>query len=142
MGRTYNSVVVNAPVDQVWAKLRNFHDLSWASAVIEDLKVVGDQKSDQIGAQRLLNGAFAETLVSLDDREHQLSYSIDDGQGTPVAKESVSNYLGAVHAHAITSGNQTFLEWESNWEGNEETATEFCNGIYVALLTSMQKSFE
>ena len=142
MGQVYKSIVVNAPVEKVWAKLRNFHDMSWAEGVVENLKVVGNRKGDQVGAQRLLNSVFSETLVALDDREHQFSYSIEDGPGTPVAKSSVSDYVSTVKAHPITEGNQTFLEWHSNWNGNDSATAEFCGGIYGAFVGSMKKSFE
>ncbi len=49
MGKCVNSAVVNAPVDEVWQVLRNFHDLSWTQA-IESLEPVGDARSDQVGA--------------------------------------------------------------------------------------------
>ena len=29
MGKTYQTAVINAPVVQVWSKIRNFHDMSW-----------------------------------------------------------------------------------------------------------------
>ncbi|MBW2628025.1 MAG: SRPBCC family protein [Deltaproteobacteria bacterium] len=41
MGKCVHSAVINAPVDQVWQVLRNFHDLSWTKA-IESLEPVGD----------------------------------------------------------------------------------------------------
>jgi hypothetical protein len=31
MGKTYQSIVVQASADKVWEKLRNVHDMSWAS---------------------------------------------------------------------------------------------------------------
>lgn len=142
MGQVYKSIIVNAPADKVWAKLRNFHDLSWAPGVVEDLKVVGDLKGDQIGAQRRLNGVFQETLVSLDDQKRQFSYSIDDAPGTPVAKGSVSNYFGTVKVLPITESNQALLEWQSTWDGNSSAGAEFCGGIYVALIGEMKKSFD
>ena len=30
----YNSCIVEGPVDRVWALLRNFHDLTWATGVV------------------------------------------------------------------------------------------------------------
>ncbi len=29
MGKCVHTAVINAPVDQVWQLLRNFHDVSW-----------------------------------------------------------------------------------------------------------------
>ena len=84
----YNSTVVPANVDDVWEALRSFHDLGWASGVITQLDVVGDVADGQVGAQRILNDAFHETLRSLDDANREFTYSIDDGPG-PVAADAV-----------------------------------------------------
>lgn len=35
MGRTYQSILIQAPVDRVWQAVRDFHDLSWAPDVVE-----------------------------------------------------------------------------------------------------------
>ena len=44
----YNSIVVNAPVDKVWAAMRDFHDMSWASGVIEKVDPVGDRQRESV----------------------------------------------------------------------------------------------
>jgi len=142
MGQVFKSIIVNAPIDKVWSKLRNFHDGSWATGVIEDLTVIGDLSGDQIGARRKLNGVFTETLVALNDHEHAFSYSIDDAPGTPVAQGAVKDYVGTVKAHRITEGEQTFVEWKARWDGNDVEGAEFCGGIYGALLGAVKKSFE
>ena len=69
----------------MWQTVRNFHDLSWAVGVIESTEAVGERKGDQLGAQRVLNNAFHETLLTLNEVDHCIQYSIDDGPG-PVAK--------------------------------------------------------
>ncbi len=142
MGQVYKSIIVDAPVDKVWATIRNFHDLSWAKGVVEETKVVGDLKSDQIGAKRILNGTFEETLMALNDQARQFSYSIDEAKGTPVASTEVSNYLGTVTAFSVTEGGKTFVEWRSRWDGNDSAGAEFCGGVYGAILGAMKKSFE
>jgi len=38
MGQCYNSVVVNAAVENVWNCVKNFHDMSWAPNVITQLE--------------------------------------------------------------------------------------------------------
>lgn len=36
----------------------------------------------------------------------------------------------------------TFVEWYSQWKGNDESAAEFCNGIYAGLLDQLRKTLE
>ena len=141
MGKCYNTVIVNAPVEKVWAALRNFHDLSWAKGVIEKLDVVGDLKGDQVGAKRVLNGAFHETLQGLDDLKRTFQYTIDDGPG-PVAKDAVRNYVGTVRVSPVTANNTTFVEWASRYDSPKDSEVgEFCNPIYQALLGALEKHF-
>jgi carbon monoxide dehydrogenase subunit G len=140
MGSTYQSTIVNAPVDKVWERIRNFHDLSWATNVVEKLEIVGDNKADQVGTKRVLNGVFHETLQAVNELDHSFQYTIDDAPGTPVAE--ARNYVGKVSLLPITEGGGTFVEWKSSWDDNVAACSEFCHGIYVALLGDLKKSFE
>lgn len=141
MGKCYNSVVINAPCNVVWKTIRNFHDLNWAKGVVTKTDVVGQLKGNQIGAKRILNDFFHETLLSLDDTEHTFSYSIDDGSG-PVAKDAVKNYVGAVRVSPITENDTTFVEWQSTYDSpNDEAVGELCNPIYQAVLQALKKHF-
>lgn len=140
MGHCYNSTVVNVPIEKVWDRFKDFHDLSWAAGVITKLEVVGDKTGDQVGAQRLLNDAFLETLVSVNANEFTFTYSIDDGP-EPLSKDSVSNYLGTVRLCPVTDSNATFVEWTSSFEASsDEVITNFCNPIYVAMLDALKSS--
>ena len=141
MGKCYNSTTVDAPCDEVWAAVSNFHDLSWAPDVINSVEVVGIRKADQIGAQRVLNGVFHETLLSLDNLHRTLAYSIDDGPDA-VARDAVKNYVGRIHVSPITAYNGTFVEWESTYDSaNTDAVGELCNPIYQALLAALRGHF-
>ena len=140
MGKTYQTAVINAPVDQVWNKIKNFHDLSWASGVVEKCEAVGSKPGDQIGAKRILNDAFHETLVELSELDKSFKYSIDDGPA-PVSKDDVKDYIGAVRLFPITENDTCFIEWSSNWEAPKNEACDFCHNIYVALLNELKKAF-
>jgi len=140
MPSTYQSRVVTAPVDEVWARLRNFHDMSWAPNVVTRCEAVGDKGPDQIGAQRVLNEAFRETLLELDDPQRTLRYSIDEGP-SPVSSEEVSNYRGLVRALPSPDGRGTLVEWSSSWEADGDEAVSFCGGIYNALLDELEREF-
>lgn len=141
MGRCYNSVVVDAPIDQVWEAIRNFHDMSWCDSVINACTAVGDTPGNAVGAKRVLNGAFHETLLSIDEQACSYSYSIDDGP-EPVSKESVSNYVGRVSMHPVTDSGGTFVQWETTYEAEgEDLVAGFCNPIYAAILESLKTHF-
>jgi hypothetical protein len=141
MGKCYNSAAIEAPCEKVWETICNFHDLAWAAGVVTGVEAKGDIKGDQVGAKRIINDAFHETLLTLDNQEHTFSYSIDDGP-EPLAKDSVSNYVGSVRLLPITESNTTFIEWQSTYESPDDNAiAEFCNPIYEALLGALKQHF-
>jgi len=134
----YNSTVVDAPVAEVWAALRNFHEVSWAANVVNCIETEGDP--EQPGAKRVLNGVFYETLISIDDENRVCRYSIDDGPDA-VSKDNVTGYVGHYAAFPITDQNKTFVLWTSTWESSGGSVAEFCNPIYQALLSDLKGHF-
>ena len=140
MPETNQFIDINAPIADVWVKLNNFHDFSWAPNVITNVDKVGDIDGSQVGAKRVLNNAFYETLVEIDSNNYSLKYSIDDGP-SPVSKNDVSNYFGAINLTTSEDNDLTHVSWTSSWESNSEDAVEFCHGIYVALLNELAASF-
>ena len=139
MPGTHQTIVINAPINEVWNKFSDFHDLSFAPDVITDLEKVGSIDGHNAGAKRILNHAIYETLIEADSNKHMLKYSIDDGP-SPISKDEVSNYIGTVKLSTNTGG--TLVEWDSTWDASEENAVEFSHGIYVALLNGLSDSFK
>lgn len=139
----YNATVVNASAETAWGALRDFHDLSWSANVVEDVTAVGDVAGTEVGAKRVLNNAFHETLHVLDDSARYLKYSIDEGPG-PLAKGSVTGYFGEVRVIPITvpgDSEQSVVVWESSWETESGGVEEFCDPIYRALLADLKSHF-
>ena len=141
MPTTNQSIDIDAPIQEVWSRFNNFHDLSWAPNVITHVEKTGDIDGREIGAKRILNNVFYETLVEINNHEYMLKYSIDDGP-SPVSKEEVSNYYGVIKLSPSTENSKTHVEWSSSWVSKEEDAVEFCHGIYVALLNELAESFK
>lgn len=140
MGKTYQTAVINAPLHKVWDKIKDFHDMSWASGVVEKCEAVGNLKGNQIGARRALNDAFHETLVEFSELDKSFKYRIDDGP-SPVSKNDVKDYIGAVRLIPITDNDTCLIEWSSSWEAPTEEACDFCHNIYMAFFADLQKAF-
>ncbi len=137
----YNSAVINAPSSKVFNLLKDFHDLSWSKNVVSKVDKIGDKRHYEIGAKRILNDAFHETLRSIDNDNMKFTYSIDDGPG-PVSKENVSGYLGQVTVIPITENNTSVVVWTSKWASEKEGGVaDFCNPIYHALLQDLKSHF-
>lgn len=140
MPTTNQSIVVDAPIEDVWSRFINFHNLSWAPNVISNVEKVGDVDGGIPGAKRILNNVFHETLIEINSDEYFLTYSIDDGP-SPVSKAEVDNYVGVVTLGPSAEGDGTLVEWTSSWESRADDAVAFCHGIYVALLEELANSF-
>ena len=140
MPDTYQSIVIDAPIDAVWARVSDFHDMSWASNTITHLEKVGPLAGNQVGAGRILNGTFYETLMEHAPQSHLLRYSIDDGP-SPVSKTDVSNYVGSLRLIPV-EGGRTMVDWSSAWKSDSDAAVGFCSTIYTALLGELKASFE
>ena len=141
MPRVYNSIVVNAPVEVVWKRIADFHDFSWAPSVITQCENVGNKGGTAVGARRLLNGCFLDTLIAYSELEHRISYSIDDAP-SPVSPAEITDYVGELHLLPITREAKTFAEWSGRWESRDTNAVTFMNDIYAALLKDLSAEFD
>ncbi len=138
MGTCYNKIQINTPIEKVWETINDFHDGSWAPGVITSMDKVGDKTGNEIGAQRVINNAFHETLIEFNPQQYKFAYSIDDGPG-PVAKDAVANYVGVVQLTATENGCQA--EWSSAFDStNANEVSDFCNPIYQALLGALKQT--
>lgn len=141
MGNCYNTSIIGAPIEQVWAAISDFHNMDYAAGVVTSVDKIGDIAGCETGAKRVLNGVFHETLQLVDADDYGFTYSIDDGPG-PVSKDAVQNYIGAVHLLPVTDENTTFIEWTSSYESaDDKSVGELCNPIYRALLGALKKHF-
>lgn len=138
MGKCYNTVEITTSIDEVWNTISNFHDMSWAPGVITSVEKIGGKNADEVGAKRILNEAFHETLTEFNPEGYTFSYSIDDGPG-PLASDAVSNYIGVVK---LSENNGVCLvEWSSTYESaNDDEVSEFCNPVYQALLGALKET--
>jgi hypothetical protein len=137
----YNSIVINASSDKVWNVLKSFHHLSWSKNVVTKVDVIGDKPDGTVGAKRIINEAFHETLQSIDQAKKTFSYSIDDGPAA-VSKDNVVGYIGKVSVLPVTADNSSFVLWTSEWTSTKNNGVaDFCDPIYHALLNDLKLHF-
>ena len=137
------STVVDAPIDQVWAILRDFNGHErWHPAVAES-RIEDGRAGDEPGSVRrfrLKDGAeLREQLLRMSDREHSFSYCILD---SPIP---LIDYVSTVSLKPVTDGDRTYWEWSSSFavpEGREaELASLVGDGIYEAGFGAIQAMF-
>lgn len=114
MVKVVKSTVIDAPVDEVWAILRDFngHD-RWHPAVSVS-RIEERRDSDEIGCVRDFalkqGGAIREQLLSLSDRNYSFTYCILD------APIPLVDYVATVRLKPVTDGNRTFWHWQSEFK--------------------------
>jgi NADPH:quinone reductase len=108
------SSVIAAPVEAVWAVLRDFngHD-AWHPAVSSSVIETGEA-SDKIGCVRnfrLKDGSrVREQLLFLSDANRGFSYCILEAQAP------LRNYVASVRLRAVTSDDSCLMEWRASFE--------------------------
>ena len=132
MVKVVRSTILDAPVEAVWALLRDFngHD-RWHDPVATSAIERGES-ADRVGCVRrfrLKTGEeLREQLLTLSDMETTLSYCLLD---TPIP---LLNYVAHVRLVPVTDGDRTFWEWESRFDtpaGRErELERMVAEGIY------------
>jgi uncharacterized protein YndB with AHSA1/START domain len=114
MVKIVKSTVIEAPIEAVWAVLRDFngHD-EWHPAVA-DSHIERGQSSDRVGCVRrfhLADGSeLREQLLTMSDADMAFSYCLLD---TPVP---LLNYVAHVRLAPVTDGDRTFWHWESRFD--------------------------
>lgn len=140
MPKVYNSIIVAAPIERVWSRICDFHEFSWAPSVIVSCKNVGKGDGYTVGAKRLLNGLFLDTLIAYSAIEKRMMYSMDEGP-SPVSSREIHEYVGNLHLLPLTADNTTFVEWSGSWEAGTPAAVEYMNKVYRSLLRDLAAEF-
>jgi NADPH:quinone reductase len=134
MLRVTRSTVIDAPVERVWAVLRDFnsHD-AWHPAVANS-HIENGEAADRVGCVRdfhLRDGAhIREQLLVLSDESFISTYCILD------ATVPLRRYVATVTLKRITDGDRTFWHWQSTFDVPPGREQEFADmvgrGVYEA----------
>jgi hypothetical protein len=118
MPRVYVSAVIDAPIERVWAKARDFNGHHEWHPIIADSAIEDGLRSDTVGCVRNFGikggGRLREQLVSFSDRDHSFTYTILE---SPLP---LTDYVATFRLHAVTEGNRTFGEWWADFDCKPE----------------------
>lgn len=122
MANAYTSWVIDAPVEQVWALVRDFNALpEWNPGITESV-IEEDLPADTVGAVRSLRLADGspgrERLVALDDRLYSVTYNFE------LAPMPLDNYIGRISLKPMSDGG-TLAIWHSTYDERPENLTTF-----------------
>jgi hypothetical protein len=141
MVKVYVSSVIDAPIDRVWARIRDFNALpSWVPVVV-DSRIEDGLPSDRIGCVRNFSlddgGNLREQLLGLSDHDHCFTYNI------LVSPMGVENYVATLKLTRITDGDRTFAEWWADFDceaGREqELQDDIGNNVFQAAFDNLKR---
>ena len=134
MQRIIRSTIIDAPIADVWAVLRDFNSHTAWHTVVAESRIENDEPSDQIGCVRnftLADGnQIREQLIALSDKDYISTYCIL-GATLPLER-----YVATVKLSPVTDGNRTFWHWQSTFDVPPGREAEFADlvgkGVYEA----------
>ncbi|MEK0427789.1 MAG: hypothetical protein RL001_316 [Pseudomonadota bacterium] len=141
MIRVTRSSVIDAPIERVWAVLRDFNShIDWHPAIAHS-EIENGEKPDQVGCVRafsLKNGAvLREQLLTLSDENYVSTYCILD------STIPLKRYVATVKLSPVTDGNRTFWHWESTFSTPPGMEAELSNavgtGVYETGFKALQE---
>src|SRR5262245_21731703 len=132
MIRVTRSAVIDAPIERVWAILRDFNSHTAWHPVVAESAIENDEPSDQVGCVRnftLRDGNhIREQLLALSDTDHVSTYCILD------ATLPMRRYVATVQLKRVTDGDRTFWHWQSTFDAPRGREQEFADlvgkGVY------------
>ena len=139
--KVVRSTVIDAPIERVWAVLRDFNSHDQWHDVVDTSRIEANERSDQVGCVRsftLIDGnRIREQLLTLDDHEHKSTYCIVE------ASVPLQRYVATVTLKPVTDGNRTFWHWESTFAtpaGMERELHDMvAQGVYEAGFENLRR---
>jgi NADPH2:quinone reductase len=142
--KVVRSTVIDAPIERVWAVLRDFNSHDQWHTVVDQSRIEAGERSDQVGCVRnfsLKDGnRIREQLLTLDDKLFKSTYCIVD------ATVPLQRYVATVTLKPVTDGNRTFWHWESTFAtppGRERELREMvAQGVYEAGFENLRRHLD
>jgi NADPH:quinone reductase-like Zn-dependent oxidoreductase/uncharacterized protein YndB with AHSA1/START domain len=139
--KVVRSTVIDAPIERVWAVLRDFNSHDQWHDVVAESRIEGGEASSQVGCVRnftLKDGNhIREQLLTLDDRQYKSTYCIVE------ATVPLQRYVATVTLKPVTDGNRTFWHWESTFgtpPGQERELRDMvAQGVYEAGFENLRR---
>ena len=117
MASVFVSSVIDAPVDKVWARIRDFNGLpDWHPRMVSS-RIEDGRDATEIGCVRnfqLASGpTIREKLLEFSDEDRMVAYSILE---TP---QPIANHSARLTLRPVTDGDRTYAEWTAEFEVTE-----------------------
>lgn len=115
MTKVFVSAVIQASLDRVWEKVRDFNSLPQWHPGFSRSHIEEGRPADQVGCVRNFDiagggGTIRERLLALSDTEHSFTYTIID---SPLA---VEDYVATLTLYPVTATDTTLGVWTASFK--------------------------
>ena len=143
MTRVFTSSVIDAPLDAVWAVIRDFNGLPEWNPNVTESRIEDGRPSDAVGCVRAFTlvdgGKLREQLLAFSDLERSCTYSILE---SPMP---VEGYVATLRLLPVTDGDRTYAEWSAAFDCPPEEEAGLVEGIgqgvFQASFDALQERF-
>jgi Polyketide cyclase / dehydrase and lipid transport len=108
MAKSYYSMLLDHPADEVWSVIRPFDHYAWAG--VESETVIEQRKAgDQVGAVRRVSvggNVLRQVLLAHSDSERSYTYAFCGAAPFPV-----QDYTATIRVSPEVEHNRSFVEW-------------------------------
>ncbi len=142
--KVVRSTVIDAPIERVWAVLRDFNSHDQWHEVVDTSEIEDGKPSDRVGCIRnftLRDGNhIREMLLSLSDQDYVSTYTIVE------ATVPLQRYVATITLKPITDGQRTFWHWASSFAtppGMEAQLRDMvAHGVYEAGFVNLKRHLQ
>jgi uncharacterized protein YndB with AHSA1/START domain len=134
--KVFTSSVIGGPVEEVWAKIRDFAGMGGWHDDITKMHMIDGERSDKVSGVRDFlfgDGALWEQLTYLSDSDYAFRYRI--------LKSPMPwlNYHAGPRLYPITDTNRTFAVWTADWVASPQDDLELIPNVHENVF---QKAFD
>ncbi|HEY3713350.1 MAG TPA: SRPBCC family protein [Jatrophihabitantaceae bacterium] len=139
------STVINAPSDEVWARIADFTGWhTWLPRIVA-IRMSPGGEGGPVGSVRHLTlsdgSEVDEQLLARDDLARHLAYTFVGD-----SPFRVHRYVGAVTVHPVTTTGASFVQWSGDFDADADsdearTAATF-ERLYGAFLAALTEASE
>ena len=141
--KVVRSTVIDAPIERVWAVLRDFNSHDQWHDVVDSSRIEHGQASSQVGCVRSFSlkdgNRIRERLLALSDYDYACTYAILE---SPMG---VDNYVATLELTPVTDGTRTFIEWHAEFdcaEGREAALVQLIGqGVFQTGFDALKRHF-
>jgi len=144
MAKAYASTVIDAPADEVWARIRDFNGLpEWTGGLVSSSEIEEGKTGEQVGCVRHLTlgdgTSIRERLLEHSDDTRSYTYNFET---TPF---DVENYHATMRVTPVTDGDRSFIEWWTTFDCDRDRIAEwqgvFANDVFGGGFKALKAQF-